>query len=148
MSSFQQLMDMMRHGSNDGVKRVYSEDSGMGSLLDTDSLISVAGPSSSTGLFASPRAMPIDMSKEERFSRKVFVGGLPPDIDEGNVPLCSLLITLVTFILCRGDHCTFSTFRPVDCRLAAQAGEQILLSTQGLRVLNLHLRTVRARSDR
>ena len=84
-------MDMMRHVSNDGVKRVYSEDSGMGSLLDTESLISVAGPSSSTGgLFASPRAMPIDMSKEERFSRKVFVGGLPPDIDEGTVRFCSL----------------------------------------------------------
>ena len=92
MSSFQQLMDMMRHVSNDGVKRVYSEDSGMGSMLDTESLISVAGPSSSssTGLFASPRAMPIDMSKEERFSRKVFVGGLPPDIDEGKERLCSL----------------------------------------------------------
>jgi len=81
MNSFHQLMDMMR---NDGVKRVYSEDSGMGSILDTESLMSVGGPS--TNLFnSSPRAMPIDMNKEERFSRKVFVGGLPPDIDEGKI---------------------------------------------------------------
>ncbi len=74
------MMDMMR---NDGVKRVYSEDSGMGSILDTESLMSVGG-GQSTGLFnTSPRAMPMDMNKDERFSRKVFVGGLPPDIDEG-----------------------------------------------------------------
>jgi hypothetical protein len=89
MNSFQQIMDMMRNASTDGVKRVYSDDSGMGSILDTESLISVGGgpSSSSTGLFGSPRAMPIDMNKEERFSRKVFVGGLPPDIDEGKTPL-------------------------------------------------------------
>ncbi|CAF0827016.1 unnamed protein product [Adineta steineri] len=88
MSSFQQLMDMMRNASsNDGVKRVYSEDSGMGSILDTESLMSVGGPSSSsTGLFnSSPRAIQMDMNKEERFSRKVFVGGLPPDIDEEEI---------------------------------------------------------------
>ena len=79
-------MDMMRSASSDGVKRVYSDDSGMGSILDTESLISVGGPSSSsTGLFGSPRAMPMDMNKEERFSRKVFVGGLPPDIDEEEI---------------------------------------------------------------
>lgn len=88
MSSFYQAMDMMRNVSNDGVKRVYSEDSGMGSILDTESLMSVGGPSSSstTGLFNSSsrnNIMPMDMNKEERFSRKVFVGGLPPDIDEG-----------------------------------------------------------------
>jgi hypothetical protein len=52
MGSFHQLMDMMRNVSNDGVKRVYSEDSGMGSILDTESLMSVGGPSSSSaGLF-------------------------------------------------------------------------------------------------
>jgi hypothetical protein len=84
MTSFHQMMDMMR---NDGVKRVYSEDSGMGSVLDTESLMSVGGGGGpSTGLFnSSPRAMPVDMNKEERFSRKVFVGGLPPDIDEGKI---------------------------------------------------------------
>ena len=87
MSSFYQAMDMMRNVPNDGVKRVYSEDSGMGSILDTESLMSVGGPSSSsTALFnSSTRIMPIDMNKEERFSRKVFVGGLPPDIDEGKI---------------------------------------------------------------
>jgi len=88
MTSFHQMMDMMR---NDGVKRVYSEDSGMGSILDTESLMSVGGGGGggggpSSGLFnSSPRAMPVDMNKEERFSRKVFVGGLPPDIDEGRI---------------------------------------------------------------
>ena len=92
MSSFQQIMDMMRNVSSDGVKRVYSDDSGMGSILDTESLISVGGgcggpSSSSAGLFGSPRAMSMDMNKEERFSRKVFVGGLPPDIDEGKYVL-------------------------------------------------------------
>ncbi|CAF4289138.1 unnamed protein product [Rotaria magnacalcarata] len=88
MSSFYQAMDMMRNVPNDGVKRVYSEDSGMGSILDTESLMSVGGPSSSssTGLFnSSSRIMPIDMNKDERFSRKVFVGGLPPDIDEEEI---------------------------------------------------------------
>ncbi|CAF0948642.1 unnamed protein product [Rotaria sordida] len=85
MSSLQQIMDMMRNVSSDGVKRVYSDDSGMGSILDTESLISAGGPSSSIGLFGSPRAIPIDMNKEERFSRKVFVGGLPPDIDEEEI---------------------------------------------------------------
>jgi hypothetical protein len=86
MASFHQIMDMMR---NDGVKRVYSEDSGMGSILDTESLMSVGGGGQSTGLFnSSPRAMQMDMNKEERFSRKVFVGGLPPDIDEGKIVFC------------------------------------------------------------
>jgi RNA recognition motif-containing protein len=96
MNSFHQIMDMMRNASSDGVKRVYSDDSGMGSILDTESLISVGGPSSSsTGLFGSPRAMPIDMNKEERFSRKVFVGGLPPDIDEGKILDVFLEINLI-----------------------------------------------------
>ena len=88
-----------------------SDDSGMGSILDTESSISLGGPSSSsTGLFASPRGMPMDLNKEERFSRKVFVGGLPPDIDEEEI------------------IAPFSTLRPVDRRLAAQAGEQVVFS--------------------
>lgn len=87
MSSLHQIMDMMRNGQNDGVKRVFSEDSGMGSLLDAENFMSMGGPtsSSSSGLFHSPRNMPVEMAKEERFSRKVFVGGLPPDIDEGKI---------------------------------------------------------------
>ena len=81
MGSFHQIMDMMR---NDGNKRAYNEDGNMGNLLDTESLMPGGGGGQSTGLFnTSPRAMPVDMNKEERFSRKVFVGGLPPDIDEG-----------------------------------------------------------------
>ena len=85
MSSFQQIMDMMR---NDGSKRVYDGDGNMTNLLDTESLMPVGGGGQSTGLFnTSPRAMPVDMNKEERFSRKVFVGGLPPDIDEGKMKI-------------------------------------------------------------
>jgi hypothetical protein len=84
MNTLHQLMDMMRNAPNDGNKRAYNDENGMGNLMDPESLMQSGGPSSSnTGLFASPRSMPIDMSKEERFSRKVFVGGLPPDIDEG-----------------------------------------------------------------
>jgi hypothetical protein len=115
MSSFQQIMDMMRNVSSDGVKRVYSDDSGMGSILDTESLISVGGPSSSsTGLFGSPRGMPIDMNKEERFSRKVFVGGLPPDIDEGRIFVFLKKFQCLIY-LNRGNYCTFSTIWSINC---------------------------------
>ena len=87
MNSFHQIMDIMR---NDNVKRVYNDDNGMSSLLDNDNLISNGNPTGmgnmSTGLFnTSPRGMTLDMNKEERFSRKVFVGGLPPDIDEEEI---------------------------------------------------------------
>lgn len=37
-------------------------------------------PSFNSSLSGSPRS---DLDIMERFSRKVFVGGLPPDIDEG-----------------------------------------------------------------
>ena len=49
---------------------------------------------SSSGFYGSSRSSPRSHSSQnydmgpgpnERFSRKVFVGGLPPDIDEGNV---------------------------------------------------------------
>lgn len=119
MSSFNQLVDMMRNASNDGVKRVYSEDSGMGSLLDTESLMSVGGPSStsSSGLFGSNPSMPLEMTKEERFSRKVFVGGLPPDIDEGKFGHF-IGLSLSSIRCFRGNYCAFSTFWSVDRRLA------------------------------
>lgn len=122
MASFHQIMDIMR---NDSVKRVYNEDNGMSNLLDNDNLISVGGngnPSGmgnmSSGLFnTSPRGMTMDMNKEERFSRKVFVGGLPPDIDEGIEFIEKK--SLILKILNRGNHCTFSTFWSLNCRLAA-----------------------------
>ena len=119
MSSFYQAMDMMRNVSNDSVKRVYSEDSGMGSILETESLMSVGGPSSSssTGLFnSSPRAIPMDMNKEERFSRKVFVGGLPPDIDEGNTKFSKTRIKVsFFFVFNRRNYCTFSKIWSINC---------------------------------
>ena len=49
---------------------------------------------SSSGFYGSSRSSPRSHSSQnydmgpgpnERFSRKVFVGGLPPDIDEGNI---------------------------------------------------------------
>ena len=36
--------------------------------------------------------------KVERFSRKVFVGGLPPDIDEGELSFCVVLILLTPYV--------------------------------------------------
>lgn len=39
-------------------------------------------PSLTSSLNGSPRS---DIDLGERFSRKVFVGGLPPDIDEGKI---------------------------------------------------------------
>lgn len=116
MGSLQQIMDMMRNVSSDGVKRVYSDDSGMGSILDTESLISAGGPSSSSmGMFNSPRGLPMDMNKEERFSRKVFVGGLPPDIDEGKFDFFDVFIFKLILISNRGNYCTFSTIWSVNC---------------------------------
>ena len=122
MSSLQHIMDMMRNASSDGVKRVYSNDSGMGSILDTESLISGGGPSSSSmGLFSSSRTVPIDMNKEERFSRKVFVGGLPPDIDEGKIYnsnyyfyFSKKFILPVLYSVNRGNYCTFSTIWSIN----------------------------------
>ena len=48
---------------------------------------------SSSGFYGSSRSSPRSHSSQnydmngdrERFSRKVFVGGLPPDIDEGDI---------------------------------------------------------------
>jgi hypothetical protein len=122
MHSFHQLMDMMRNASNDGTKRVYNEDGGMGGHIDAESLMSVGVPSSSSssaGLFGSAQTMNLDMNKEERFSRKVFVGGLPPDIDEGKRKMTLVKFFIFIHCLSRGDHCSFSTFRSTDCRLAA-----------------------------
>lgn len=45
------------------------------------------------------QASPLNLSdKEEKFSRKVFVGGLPPDIDEGNIFFFFLCIYALLFI--------------------------------------------------
>lgn len=75
----------------------------------------------------------------ERFSRKVFVGGLPPDIDEGKgktqwlVPsswsratVCSLFAHLFSS---RWNHLKLPPLRPPGGGLASQSWEQILLST-------------------
>ena len=55
------------------------------------------GDGSSTGFYGSSRSSPRSHSSgnydsdKERFSRKVFVGGLPPDIDEGEPHLFPIL---------------------------------------------------------
>ena len=66
---------------------------GMGEEKD---MVGFAPDGSSSGFYASSRSSPrshssqtfdlsnLSNSDRERFSRKVFVGGLPPDIDEGN----------------------------------------------------------------
>ena len=62
---------------------------------DKDMVGGFAPDGSSSGFYASSRSSPrshssqtfdlsnLNNSDRERFSRKVFVGGLPPDIDEG-----------------------------------------------------------------
>jgi hypothetical protein len=56
------------------------------------------GPGAATGFFASTRSSPRGSqsydASGERYSRKVFVGGLPPDIDEGIMRRRPLLLDL------------------------------------------------------
>ena len=60
------------------------------------------GDGSSGGFYGSSRSSPRSHSSgnydsdKERFSRKVFVGGLPPDIDEGEHHTFSLLLSQLT----------------------------------------------------
>lgn len=68
---------------------------------------------------SSPQSQNSDMS--ERFSRKVFVGGLPPDIDEGSFRSHYL----IRIRICKRFHCHYfnsrrnyfivSTFRALGC---------------------------------
>ena len=65
---------------------------GMG---EEEEVVGGFGPDgSSSGFYGSSRSSPrshnsqnFDPTNGERFSRKVFVGGLPPDIDEGEEDL-------------------------------------------------------------
>jgi hypothetical protein len=57
--------------------------------------------------------MQMDMNKEERFSRKVFVGGLPPDIDEGKNEIFENKLMFIS--LNRGNYCAFSTIWSINC---------------------------------
>ena len=68
----------------------------------------------------------------ERFSRKVFVGGLPPDIDEGqqsiwqenhifeaqSIQTCPWLDQTIHFLSCRWDHSFIPPFWTPGCGLA------------------------------
>lgn len=65
-----------------------------------DGLIPIGSPARS-----SPQSQNSDMS--ERFSRKVFVGGLPPDIDEGNILHFIFRIQKKTNTECYCCHCLF-----------------------------------------
>lgn len=71
---------------------------------------------------SSPQSQNSDMT--ERFSRKVFVGGLPPDIDEGNIfgtqkyCLISQRVKILKYqliFLFRRNHYIFSPFRTIGC---------------------------------
>ena len=86
------LMDVYTSG---GKNFISLEDSGV--LLDESHLVDALGaplpmPSPSR---SSPRSQNSDNG--ERFSRKVFVGGLPPDIDEGNFMLHHCIFQCVFF---------------------------------------------------
>ena len=68
---------------------------------------------SSSGFYGSSRSSPRSHSSQnydmgpgpnERFSRKVFVGGLPPDIDEGNILMTLQKLTNVTSSQMRSQH--------------------------------------------
>ena len=71
---------------------------------------------SSSGFYGSSRSSPRSHNSQnydmgpgpnERFSRKVFVGGLPPDIDEGKVLMMILVnkqLTNVTSSQMRSQH--------------------------------------------
>ena len=68
---------------------------------------------SSSGFYGSSRSSPRSHNSQnydmgpgpnERFSRKVFVGGLPPDIDEGNILMTLQKLTNVTSSQMRSQH--------------------------------------------
>ena len=74
------LLEMMKNGGTGatGIAELCSA-----GLLN-ENILATTGPSA-PGLGHTP-SLPVDLfgvACEERFSRKVFVGGLPPDIDEG-----------------------------------------------------------------
>ena len=89
------------------------------------------GQEGSTGFYGSSRSSPRSHSSQnydsdrERFSRKVFVGGLPPDIDEGEA--CLLTRPDLTVLYCRRDHGLLQTVRAAGGGLASQGREQVLL---------------------
>ncbi len=72
----------------------------------------------SSGFFSSTRSSPRSQGSQggydasgERFSRKVFVGGLPPDIDEGSCVLLHNVFSLcLSFCYC---------FYPISQRLCS-----------------------------
>lgn len=61
---------------------------GRSSLFPIDDGLLDDGHSDQVGVLNSPTCYSAHQNGEriERFSRKVFVGGLPPDIDEGELP--------------------------------------------------------------
>lgn len=61
---------------------------GRSSLFPIDDGLLDDGHSDQVGVLNSPTCYPAHHNGEriEHFSRKVFVGGLPPDIDEGELP--------------------------------------------------------------
>ena len=68
---------------------IYDDDSG--TCLSEDGSLDQTVPSLGSPSHSSPSSLP-GVEHIERFSRKVFVGGLPPDIDEGNF-LCVFLFS-------------------------------------------------------
>lgn len=116
------------------------------------------------GVLGSPNCYPHQNGERiERFSRKVFVGGLPPDIDEGEKTTLTQSCILEHYptpfmfvlfdLICLSSHfcCSFSPpyirwnnlkLPPLwspGGRLAPQGWKQILLSSKRYAVKNIHL---------
>ncbi|MEJ1274548.1 hypothetical protein NN561_005434 [Cricetulus griseus] len=81
------LIDIMRAEHDPLKARSYGRRRGRSSLFPIDDSLLDDGHSDQVGVLNSPTCYSAHQNGEriERFSRKVFVGGLPPDIDEDEI---------------------------------------------------------------
>jgi len=103
----QYLSDMMRTGEQahlDGRGKWFIPGVDEGGV-PTGNYLDEVDPSGNIGANVSPRSLSSlvgvagagSLDGNERYSRKVFVGGLPPDIDEG---ACALSVSSYGALLC------------------------------------------------
>ena len=110
---------------------------------------------SSSGFYGSSRSSPRSHSSQnydmgpgpnERFSRKVFVGGLPPDIDEGNIFKKLILVQNVLKRLFILDEITasFRRFGPLVVDWPHKAESKSYFPPKGYAFLLFQVRTRRS----